>query len=205
MRFRSFQHQTIKIEELSLSAVGLDMDLTLQEICDCSAHHSIMDSDICNNQGNFTCGKCTCNDEWSGRTCNCNLKDYDSIIELTNSCRLPSNDTEYSNSGPICSDRGDCVCGECFCNQGYIGNHCECLQCPIINGKVCGGNNGATCDCGKCVCDDGWTGDDCNCPTTTDTCLAPHNEEICSGEGECKCGKYPLLTTNIFFCFNNHL
>lgn len=141
-------------------------------------------------KGDLICGTCKCHEGWSGKTCKCNIQDYDSYNELSNSCRQPSNDTDNMYGGLICSDRGDCICGECFCNRGYTGAHCECLECQIINDKVCGGNNGARCECGVCVCDDGWTGDDCNCSTSIDLCLAPHNSEICSGKGECKCGKY---------------
>lgn len=202
--FFSFQHQVIKIDEMSLSAdKGLDLDITIQQRCKCTEHHIFKESELCNMQGDFSCGSCSCYEGYSGRSCKCNLKDHNSYTELENECRLPTNDTDIHS--PICSDRGYCDCGECFCNKGYAGQYCECLQCPIIDGKICGGSDRATCNCGTCICDNGWSGEDCSCTANKDTCIAPHNSEICSGNGDCKCGTCDC-STNFHgdFCEREH-
>lgn len=53
---------------------------------------------------------------------------YDSHKELLYQCRVPmaSNET----LGAICSDNGECECGECKCNYGLYGTYCECPLCP---------------------------------------------------------------------------
>nr|XP_033818362.1 integrin beta-4 isoform X2 [Geotrypetes seraphini] len=47
--------------------------------------------------------------------------------------------------------------------------------------------------CGHCLCHEGWRGDYCNCSTgsLSDTlaCVQPGLQEVCSGRGECLCGK----------------
>ena len=35
----------------------------------------------------------------------------------------------------------------------------------------------------------GWTGDSCECSLDQSTCVSPMNGKICSGNGECDCGK----------------
>lgn len=41
-----------------------------------------------------------------------------------------------------CSGNGECVEGECMCDQGVYGSYCECRDdnCPKYNGELCAGN-----------------------------------------------------------------
>lgn len=66
------------------------------------------------------------------------------------------------NSTVLCSNRGECVCGECICfskqNPGEIisGDFCECdtFSCARdINGRSCGGRERGTCCDGECHCE----------------------------------------------------
>lgn len=61
-----------------------------------------------------------------GKTCDCNLQQFESSVELLNQCR---GESEFDELGPICSDRGECFCGQCLCNPGFEGPHCECSEC----------------------------------------------------------------------------
>lgn len=53
------------------------------------------------------------------------------------------------DSSPICSGRGECVCGTCECNfrrgnseEKYSGKWCQCddYNCPFYDGALCGGS-----------------------------------------------------------------
>ena len=59
---------------------------------------------------------------FAGETCDC---DESSRINNVQQCIQDS-------STKICSDRGDCVCGECFCDDGYNGAFCECSACDKV-------------------------------------------------------------------------
>lgn len=91
------------------------------------------------------------------------------------------------NSTKMCHERGECVCGKCFCDDGYKGKFCECSVCDKIDGIEC--SNKGTCQCGICQCIDGWKGNACQCPSTDDLCIAPGSQEVCSGNGYCDCGE----------------
>lgn len=36
------------------------------------------------------------------------------------------------NSTKMCHERGECVCGKCFCDDGYKGKFCECSVCDKV-------------------------------------------------------------------------
>lgn len=61
-----------------------------------------------------------------GKTCECNLLNFDTSADLLNQCR---GESEFDELGPVCSDRGECICGQCLCNPGFDGPHCECPEC----------------------------------------------------------------------------
>ncbi|PIO16382.1 hypothetical protein AB205_0165150, partial [Aquarana catesbeiana] len=52
------------------------------------------------------------------------------------------------NSSEICSNSGDCICGQCVCNKRenpkevYSGKYCDCdnFKCDRFNGLICGGD-----------------------------------------------------------------
>ncbi|OWK14555.1 ITGB3 [Cervus elaphus hippelaphus] len=92
---------------------------------------------------------------------------------------------------PICSQRGECLCGQCVCHSSdfgkITGKYCECddFSCVRYKGEMCSGHG--QCSCGDCLCDSDWTGYYCNCTTRTDTCMSS-NGLLCSGRGKCECG-----------------
>lgn len=83
----------------------------------------------------------------------------------------------------MCSNRGECDCGTCFCFPGFNGKFCECPECSID----CDPER-ADCMCGECICKYGWSGNRCNCKESTDGCIGPSGE-ICSARGYCECGE----------------
>lgn len=95
-----------------------------------------------------------------------------------------------------CHGRGQCICGVCECDKRnnpeeiISGEFCQCdnFSCERDQGLLCGGVEKGFCECGRCICNPGWKGDDCTCRSTNDTCIPPNGNEICSGNGECKCG-----------------
>ncbi|XP_055593573.1 integrin beta-nu [Uranotaenia lowii] len=177
---------TVRIEEVLLSNEAVELEIDIRSTCQCEREEdSSKDSEYCRGNGDYQCGMCNCNAGWIGKTCECDLKNFDSNDDLLNQCR---GETEYDEPGPICSDRGECQCGLCLCNPGFTGEHCECTECIPLFGLICSGHG--DCDCGACRCHEGWDGDDCECTTDQTGCRAPHKkEEICSGRGDCECGE----------------
>uniref|UniRef100_A0A2K6EJZ1 Integrin beta n=1 Tax=Propithecus coquereli TaxID=379532 RepID=A0A2K6EJZ1_PROCO len=114
--------------------------------------------------------------------CECSEEDY-----------RPSQQDECSprEGQPICSQRGECLCGQCVCHSSdfgkITGKYCECddFSCVRYKGEMCSGHG--QCSCGDCLCDSDWTGYYCNCTTRTDTCMSS-NGLLCSGRGKCECG-----------------
>ncbi|XP_072501821.1 integrin beta-4 isoform X3 [Notamacropus eugenii] len=68
---------------------------------------------------------------------------------------------------------------------------CPCeLQKEPLSAK-CNFNGNFT--CGHCICKEGWSGKACNCSTgsqsDTKPCIRDGENKICSGRGECQCGR----------------
>lgn len=175
-----------KEKSFTIKPVGFKDSLTVQVTfncdCDCQAQAE-PDSPRCNNgNGTFECGVCHCGPGWLGFQCECSEKDY-----------RPSQQDECSpqQGQPICSQRGECLCGQCVCHSSdfgkITGKYCECddFSCVHYKGEMCSGHG--QCSCGDCLCDSDWTGFYCNCTTRTDTCLSS-NGLLCSGRGNCECG-----------------
>ncbi|XP_064455192.1 integrin beta-PS-like [Ornithodoros turicata] len=172
-----------------ISPVGVNeyVEVEVSVFCDCSCKDSEeVNSTRCSEHGTYSCGVCSCDTKYSGLHCECLDKDIDMHRAL---CQ-PSNSTTE-----LCSGRGDCICGQCECHTSaagrIFGRWCECDTFSCARdalSHVCGGDERGECCGGECLCKDGWTGSDCSCTTDTSTCVAPGEDRICSGHGECVCG-----------------
>uniref|UniRef100_A0A7G3AQR4 Integrin beta n=1 Tax=Lutzomyia longipalpis TaxID=7200 RepID=A0A7G3AQR4_LUTLO len=184
--FQTFQIYPVGINE--------SLIVDLQMLCDCECEHPdhrgyVSNAAECNYHGTLKCGICECYDQYFGRNCECGMLDIHSEIERDRACR-PDNTTID------CSGRGACVCGVCECEKRpnpeevISGTYCECdnFSCDRHNGLLCSGPDHGVCQCGVCHCLEGWTGTACDCRASNDTCINPHDGEICSGNGECVCG-----------------
>ena len=157
--------------------------------CDCVCEkEQEYNSTDCSNNGNFTCGQCSCFDGWEGNNCSCSTAD----------CPVGPN-------GITCSGRGQCDCGQCVCTQQtqpiqgvlnprVVGDACECsnYECDTgSNGLVCSGRGNCTCSNSQytCVCYNSiltglpHTGERCQC--SHDHCIHPNSTVVCSGRGGC--------------------
>ncbi|KAJ0058348.1 hypothetical protein NL108_013421, partial [Boleophthalmus pectinirostris] len=172
---------TFKIKPLGFKD---SLEITMDFACDCECEASAQpDSALCSQgNGTFECGICKCNQGRLGPHCECSVEDYS-----------PSDDANCipKSGGPMCSGRGDCLCGQCACHSNEAGQvwgrYCECdeFNCLRYKGALC--SDHGKCDCGFCQCDAGWKGENCNCTTRTDTCMS-HIGLLCSGRGNCECG-----------------
>ena len=172
--------------------------LTVEGVCNCDCEQTTqVNSSMCSNNGNLTCGQCSCVEGWTGNDCSCS----------TARCVTGSNGLE-------CSGRGSCVCGECVChhpNTTYpgvmtpmiSGNACQCdnfLCDKGLGGLVCSGQGSCECTNGQysCLCftslitgrQHEGTACQCsydNCVDPIDSCRDPRNMScpLCSGRGVC--------------------
>ncbi|XP_047111714.1 integrin beta-PS-like [Schistocerca piceifrons] len=156
-------------ENFHIMAVGIRdsiaVDLQVFTDCPCSKEKKPNASE-CNEMGTLVCGNCACNSGRFGERCECNGTD---ILDDEEVCRS-------SNSSEICSGRGRCICGKCYCEEKEVsGSKCDTLR-----------------DCVKCMVDNEVVKDQCvNCNFTfTLTESVEVNEEKnevqCFIEGECK-------------------
>ena len=159
--------------------------------CDCTCDkEQEYNSTNCNNNGNITCGRCSCFEGWEGNDCSCSTAD----------CPVGPN-------GITCSGRGQCDCGQCICTQPtqpiggvlnprVVGDACECsnYECDTdSDGMVCSGRGNCTCSNGEymCVCHNSTltglphTGERCQC--SYDHCIDPNGHAVvnCSDQGTC--------------------
>ncbi|KAM9393414.1 integrin beta-3-like [Pholidichthys leucotaenia] len=160
------------------------LEVTVDFACGCSCEATAEEnSPLCSDRnGTYKCGICLCHAGRLGPRCECSVEDYS-----------PSDDANciQSPESPICSGRGDCLCGQCSCHASEFGQvwgkfcHCDDFNCLRFKGALC--SDHGKCDCGKCLCDAGWKGENCNCSTRTDTCMSSIGL-LCSGRGSCECG-----------------
>uniref|UniRef100_A0A8D0CIR9 Integrin beta n=1 Tax=Scleropages formosus TaxID=113540 RepID=A0A8D0CIR9_SCLFO len=170
----------------ALKPVGFkdSLEITVDFECDCKCQEQAQpDSPVCNHgNGTYACGICQCHAGRLGPRCECAEGDYNPAAQ------------DHCSSGPdapICSGRGDCVCGQCVCHSSDFGKvwgkRCECddFNCLRYKGELCSGHG--LCSCGFCQCNPEWKGENCNCSTRTDTCMSSLGL-LCSGRGQCVCG-----------------
>ncbi|XP_031421619.1 integrin beta-7-like isoform X2 [Clupea harengus] len=110
-------------------------------------------------------------------------------------CNCDCNDTERFS--PECSGKGTLTCGICNCDEGRMGQSCECgtqehkdsmfaldKMCISPNSsQPCSGHG--SCLCGQCICNGHLRGRYCQCDHTS---CNRHNNLICAGNGKCNCG-----------------
>ncbi|XP_076121111.1 integrin beta-3a [Alosa pseudoharengus] len=160
------------------------LEITVDFICDCACQNAAQPASPACHHGNgtFECGMCLCDAGRLGPRCECSEGMYHST--QTESC-------SPEPRVPVCSNRGECVCGQCSCRPSDFGKvwgkYCECddYSCVRFKGELCSGHG--VCSCGSCKCDPDWSGEYCNCSTRTDTCMSSEGR-LCSGYGACVCG-----------------
>uniref|UniRef100_A0A8C5MHH6 Integrin beta n=1 Tax=Leptobrachium leishanense TaxID=445787 RepID=A0A8C5MHH6_9ANUR len=179
------QTESIKIKPLGFAE---EVEVILHFICECDCQKDgLPSSPKCNfGNGTFECGACRCNDGRIGKECECSTDEVNSE-DMDAYCRK-------DNGSEICSNNGDCVCGQCVCkkrdnpNEVYSGKHCECdnFNCDRSNGLICGGNG--ICKCRVCECFANFSGNACDCSQDIRPCVAS-NGQVCNGRGVCDCGR----------------
>ncbi|CAH2101707.1 unnamed protein product [Euphydryas editha] len=160
------------------------LNVELEMLCDCPCehpgHHAYDDSPpVCGGAGVSVCGACVCAPGRFGEKCECSAHAFgDASPERERGCR-PTNAT----SGPLCSNRGACVCGVCECNkmddplEVISGQFCECdnFTCDMNKGLLCSGPDHGECICGKCSCRPEYHGPTCQCLQDQAPCISPEN------------------------------
>ncbi|XP_057570866.1 integrin beta-3 isoform X2 [Hippopotamus amphibius kiboko] len=132
-----------KEKSFTIKPVGFKDSLTVQVTfdCDCACQaRAEPHSSHCNNgNGTFECGVCRCGPGWLGSQCECSEEDY-----------RPSQQDECSprEGQPVCSQRGECLCGQCVCHSSdfgkITGKYCECddFSCVRYKGEMCSEDTG---------------------------------------------------------------
>uniref|UniRef100_A0A0P6D6L5 Integrin beta n=1 Tax=Daphnia magna TaxID=35525 RepID=A0A0P6D6L5_9CRUS len=179
--------------------VGLDV------ICQCPCEEKDQSTtrSECSGAGQYMCGYCVCDPDFSGSSCECEGGNARKPNPLAKGCKPPHQGN--TSSFPNCSGRGSCICdAACNCHsppgRKVWGDYCECddFACPVspINEQVCSGPEQGTCPCnggGVCECKPGWQGNSCQtkCPKSQETCYESGIAQgaMCSGRGTCNCGK----------------
>uniref|UniRef100_H3CML1 Integrin beta n=1 Tax=Tetraodon nigroviridis TaxID=99883 RepID=H3CML1_TETNG len=121
------------------------------------------------------------------------IKDTLTVTVSTN-CECDCRDTQDSQQ-QACSGRGSLKCGVCSCNDGFIGQSCECSignkdeqtlrdSCRRDKGVECEGRG--DCVCGRCHCHGSYHGDFCQCD---DEHCERFQNKLCGGNGKCSCGQ----------------
>ncbi|NXX54571.1 ITB4 protein, partial [Scopus umbretta] len=81
---------------------------------------------------------------------------------------------------------------------------CPCEQQQEFNSPNCGFHGDFV--CGQCICHPGWRGDTCNCSPASspnnEACIRPGDVELCSGRGECLCGKCQCYSEDLMQRFD---
>lgn len=156
-------------------------------------------STVCTNRGDLICGGCHCRTGYKGQKCECDINNPDS-----NKDKCKATNGKHNKDGIECSGNGKCKCGKCVCDNEHVGEFCNCFKedCPKDDsGKICGGASKGECSqCfdgePSCKCKEDWTNEisPCSCPTETNpisiqNCKNKRSNLMCSGSGDCVCGK----------------
>ncbi|KAJ6654761.1 hypothetical protein lerEdw1_006624 [Lerista edwardsae] len=106
-------------------------------------------------------------------------------VQLTTACECQCGDSQ-PHAHHCSRGHGNLTCGVCSCQEGYVGQLCECKKedlgnlessCRDMNytGPVCSGKG--QCVCGKCQCNSHASGPFCQCD---DTSCERHNGQLCA-------------------------
>lgn len=111
--------------------------------------------------------------------------------ESEDTCPTDADGCRDAPGGAICNGRGACHCGHCQCEAEYYGSTCQCSDhtCQRYDGMPCGGPSRGQCRCGECMCRADYVGEACGCPTSTQSCIHPGQQAVCSNQGTCECGR----------------
>uniref|UniRef100_A0A6P7G622 Integrin beta n=1 Tax=Diabrotica virgifera virgifera TaxID=50390 RepID=A0A6P7G622_DIAVI len=173
------QRDTLYVEEKNINE-KLTVNVEYVSSCQCSNYKD--DGNKFCGHGTYRCGRCYCQEGWSGSNCSENCENFD-----FRSCR------SYETDPPskICFENGDCKCGHCECELPYSGKYCQ-YECPFkrIGPEliICGGPSKGYCHNGICMCQDGFAGEDCTCSESESECSFD-GAVLCNEQGECKCNK----------------
>nr|XP_020653684.1 integrin beta-3 [Pogona vitticeps] len=130
-------------KSFTIKPVGFEDSLTVlvNFDCDCRCQqYAQPDSNLCSHgNGTFECGMCRCHPGRLGSHCECSEEEYS-----------PSQQDNCSPSGglSLCSQRGECICGQCVCYSSDFGKisgkYCECddFSCVRFKGELCSGDKG---------------------------------------------------------------
>lgn len=129
-----------KSRTFTIKPVGFkdSLEVTVDFACTCECEAtSEPNSPFCSHgNGTHECGVCQCHQGRLGPHCECSLGEYS-----------PSDDANCISKAdsPMCSARGDCVCGQCSCHTNEFGQvwgrYCECddFNCLRYKGALCSG------------------------------------------------------------------
>ncbi|XP_076156198.1 integrin beta-1-B-like [Alosa pseudoharengus] len=121
-------------------------------------------------------------------------------VQLNFICECDCHKTGINNSQICHFGNGTFECGACRCNDGHIGQRCECstdevrtedldASCRMDNGMDICSNNG-DCVCGTCECkirenpEEHYSGKYCECDNFN---CDRSNNKLCGGHGLCEC------------------
>lgn len=104
--------------------------------CSCESQAEANSSSCSQGNGMLECGVCRCNPGRLGSHCECSEEEYNPSQQDNCSPRAGQ---------PLCSQRGECICGQCVCHSSdfgkVTGKYCECddFSCVRFKGQMCSG------------------------------------------------------------------
>lgn len=135
-REKSFTIKPVGFKDNLTVVVNFDCD------CSCESQAEANSSSCSGGNGTLECGVCRCNAGRLGSHCECSEEEYNPSQQDNCSPRAGQ---------PLCSQRGECICGQCVCHSSdfgkVTGKYCECddFSCVRFKGQMCSGEWWAWC------------------------------------------------------------